>query len=88
MNEMPLGGSKPVEVDVRLVSATNKELQQAIRDGAFREDLYFRLAGVTLFVPSLLLMMKVSSAPPLPWVFSSRLCSVVRPLTREAYKRI
>ena len=48
-----LGGSKPVEVDVRLVSATNKELQQAIRDGAFREDLYFRLAGVTLFVPPL-----------------------------------
>ena len=48
-----LGGSKPVEVDVRLVSATNKELRQAIRDGTFREDLYFRLAGVTLFVPPL-----------------------------------
>ena len=48
-----LGGTKPVEVDVRLVSATNKELQQAIRDGAFREDLYFRLAGITLYMPPL-----------------------------------
>ena len=48
-----LGGAKPVDVDVRLVSATNKELQQAIRDGAFREDLYFRLAGITLYMPPL-----------------------------------
>ena len=49
----PLGGAKPVPIDVRLISATNKELQQAIRSGEFREDLYFRLAGITLYVPPL-----------------------------------
>jgi len=48
-----LGGSKSLEVDVRLISATNQELQGAIREGRFREDLYFRLAGVTLYVPPL-----------------------------------
>ena len=40
-------------MDGHLVSASNKELQQAIRDGAFREGLYFRLADVTVFVPPL-----------------------------------
>jgi transcriptional regulator with GAF, ATPase, and Fis domain len=48
-----LGASRAVPVDVRLVSATNQDLQQSIRDGEFREDLYFRLAGVTLFLPPL-----------------------------------
>jgi two-component system response regulator AtoC/two-component system nitrogen regulation response regulator NtrX len=48
-----LGGSKPIAVDARMISATNQELQAAIREGRFREDLYFRLAGVTLYVPPL-----------------------------------
>lgn len=48
-----LGGTKPAAVDVRLVSATNKDLQEAIRLNQFREDLFFRLAGVTLFLPPL-----------------------------------
>jgi DNA-binding NtrC family response regulator len=48
-----LGAGKSVEVDVRLISATNQELRVAIREGRFREDLYFRLAGVTLYIPPL-----------------------------------
>jgi DNA-binding NtrC family response regulator len=48
-----LGGARPIAADVRLVSATNKEMESAIRDGRFREDLYFRLAGVTLYLPPL-----------------------------------
>jgi two-component system nitrogen regulation response regulator NtrX len=48
-----LGAGKSVEVDVRLISATNQELREAIREGRFREDLYFRLAGVTLYIPPL-----------------------------------
>jgi DNA-binding NtrC family response regulator len=48
-----LGGTKPVPVDVRLISATNKEPQQMVRDGRFRDDLYFRLAAVTLYIPPL-----------------------------------
>src|SRR5438309_1458606 len=38
-----LGGAKPIRVDVRIVSATNKDLNQATQDGAFRDDLLFRL---------------------------------------------
>ncbi len=48
-----LGSSKPVSVDVRLISATNKDLRLAIEKEQFREDLYFRLAAVTLFIPPL-----------------------------------
>jgi transcriptional regulator with GAF, ATPase, and Fis domain len=38
-----IGGRKPIEVDVRVVAATNRDLEQAVEDGAFRKDLYFRL---------------------------------------------
>jgi two-component system response regulator AtoC len=38
-----VGGSKPIELDVRLVAATNRNLEQMVRDGKFREDLFFRL---------------------------------------------
>jgi two-component system nitrogen regulation response regulator NtrX len=48
-----LGGSRPIAVDARIISATNQELQAAIRESRFREDLYFRLAGVTLYLPPL-----------------------------------
>jgi DNA-binding NtrC family response regulator len=48
-----LGGSRTIKVDVRLVAATNKDLEQAIRNGDFREDLYYRLNVVTLDVPPL-----------------------------------
>jgi two-component system nitrogen regulation response regulator NtrX len=48
-----VGGSTPIKVDVRVLAATNKELQQEIRAGRFREDLYFRLSVVPIFVPAL-----------------------------------
>ena len=48
-----LGGSRAVRIDVRLIAATNQDLTAAIREGRFRQDLYFRLAGVTLRLPSL-----------------------------------
>jgi transcriptional regulator with PAS, ATPase and Fis domain len=49
----PLGDTSSVEVDVRLVSATNRNLEQAIEEGAFREDLYYRINAVTIRVPPL-----------------------------------
>jgi DNA-binding NtrC family response regulator len=48
-----LGGRAPVQVDVRIVAATNQDLQSGIREGRFRQDLYFRLAGMTLYLPPL-----------------------------------
>ena len=46
-----LGGTESVKVNVRLIAATNKDMEQAIVDGAFREDLYYRLNVFTIFVP-------------------------------------
>jgi len=48
-----VGGSKPLELDVRLVAATNRNLEQMVREGKFREDLYFRLNVVRLRMPPL-----------------------------------
>lgn len=48
-----LGGTEIIEVDVRIVSATNRDLTQAIEDGEFREDLYYRLAVVPIHLPPL-----------------------------------
>ncbi|MDZ4851229.1 MAG: sigma 54-interacting transcriptional regulator [Pirellulaceae bacterium] len=48
-----VGGSKPIQVDVRVVAATNRDLEQAVKSGEFRSDLYFRLRVVELSVPSL-----------------------------------
>jgi sigma-54-specific transcriptional regulator len=49
----PLGDTRIRRVDVRLVSATHRDLEAAIEDGSFRQDLYYRLNAVTLFVPPL-----------------------------------
>jgi DNA-binding NtrC family response regulator len=48
-----VGGSKTIEADVRLISATHQDLEQLIRENRFREDLYYRLNVVTLFLPPL-----------------------------------
>ena len=48
-----IGGSKLIKVDVRLVAATNKNLEKAVEDDSFRSDLYYRLNIVTIFMPSL-----------------------------------
>src|ERR1700759_4703388 len=48
-----LGGKKEINVDIRIVAATNKNLQKAIADGELREDLYYRLAVVEIDLPPL-----------------------------------
>jgi DNA-binding NtrC family response regulator len=49
----PVGGSEQVRFDFRVISATNRDLQTLVRDGKFREDLYYRLAVIPIRVPSL-----------------------------------
>ncbi|MEW6039438.1 MAG: sigma 54-interacting transcriptional regulator [Pseudomonadota bacterium] len=50
---VPVGGAKPLRVDVQVVAATNVDLQEAIRQGRFRRDLYYRLNGARLHLPPL-----------------------------------
>ena len=56
-----VGGSKPIKVDVRIVSATNRDLITAVADSSFREDLYFRLNVIPMTLPPL---RDLGSAPP------------------------
>ncbi len=49
----PVGGTKPVRVEVRIVAATNRDLAQAMARGAFREDLFYRLNVISVALPSL-----------------------------------
>ncbi|MCU7920814.1 MAG: sigma-54 dependent transcriptional regulator [Candidatus Thiodiazotropha sp. (ex Epidulcina cf. delphinae)] len=49
----PLGSSQTRQVDVRIIAATNRDLEQEVREGRFREDLYYRLATVTIHLPAL-----------------------------------
>jgi transcriptional regulator with PAS, ATPase and Fis domain len=49
----PLGEKKPLNVDVRVIAATNVSLEEKVADGSFREDLYYRLNVIRLLVPSL-----------------------------------
>ena len=48
-----IGGEKSINVDVRVIAATNKNIQEEIRSGRFREDLYFRINVIPIFVPPL-----------------------------------
>jgi DNA-binding NtrC family response regulator len=48
-----VGGTRPIDVDFRLISATNQPIEQMVRDGAFREDLYYRVNAFSIRLPSL-----------------------------------
>jgi Nif-specific regulatory protein len=48
-----VGGTHPIRVDIRLIAATNLNLEKAVRDGVFRKDLYYRLAVLTVTMPTL-----------------------------------
>ncbi|MBM4265296.1 MAG: AAA family ATPase [Deltaproteobacteria bacterium] len=50
---MPVGGTTPIDVDVRVVTATNRVLGELVKDGRYREDLYYRLAVISIDLPPL-----------------------------------
>src|SRR5437868_13331118 len=48
-----IGGTKDMQVDVRVIAASNRDLEKAVREGQFRQDLYYRLAIIAIFIPPL-----------------------------------
>jgi len=69
----PVGGLRPAQLDIRVLSATNQDLRQAVRAGRFREDLYHRLVVGTISVPPL--RERLSDLPDLVRHILSRLPS-------------
>ena len=67
-----VGGEKEIEVNVRIIAATNKDLRKEIEDGNFREDLYHRLSVILIHVPSL--NERVEDIPLLAEKFVSEIC--------------
>lgn len=68
-----LGGKKSIRVDFRLVCATNEDLEEMVREGRFREDLYYRIHVVPIFVPAL--RERVEDIPVLAEYFTSVFCA-------------
>ncbi len=81
-----VGSSRPIKVDVRLLAATHRNLEALVRDGRFREDLYYRINVVTIVLPPL--RERREDLPPLIEhflrVFAGKNGKTVRGLTREA----
>ena len=67
-----VGSDKPVEVNVRVIAATNKDLHEEIRNGSFREDLYHRLSVILIHVPTL--NERKEDIPLLAQYFIEQLC--------------
>src|SRR3979490_1675636 len=69
----PVGGQKPVKVDVRIISATNRKLLDRVKGGQFREDLFYRLHVLPLTIPPL--RMRREDIPHLLRHFLARFCA-------------
>ena len=76
-----VGGTKTLHSDVRIIAATNKDLEEMTQEGAFREDLYFRINVVPLIMPAL--RERVEDIPLLVEHFSREFCRVngIRPIS-------
>jgi PAS domain S-box-containing protein len=77
---MKIGGSKPIPINIRIITATNKNLEEMVNSGTFREDLFYRIHVIPLFVPPL--RERIEDIEPLVYHFlehynerfSSRMC--------------
>ncbi len=85
-----VGGSEPIKVDVRVIAATNRDLEKDVERGAFRRDLYFRLRVVEIHVPGL--RKRPEDIPVLAHYFLEKLVAEtgrrVRGFTREAMEEM
>jgi len=62
-----VGGRKPIKLDVRIISATNKDLEQMVKDGQFRRDLFYRLNVISIWIPPL--RERKADIPPMVYHF-------------------
>lgn len=87
---MRLGGKKPIKVDFRLISATNEDLEEMVRQDRFREDLYYRIHVVPIFVPSL--RERVEDIPVLAEHFVTVYCAAngmpAKPIASDAMQAL
>lgn len=71
---IPIGSNKPIDINVRVISATNKKLEDMVRDGLFREDLYYRLNVIPIEIPPL--RERIEDIPVLIDYFLNKYCSL------------
>ena len=79
-----LGSGKPVSVDIRIIAATNKDLERAIEAREFREDLYYRLNIFPIHVPAL--RERIEDIPTLVWTFVDEIRECLRQARRVDFE--
>jgi DNA-binding NtrC family response regulator len=79
----PIGSPRPLKTDVRVIAATNRDLKTMIKEGTFREDLYFRLAVVPVHLPPL--RERKSDIPPLLDHFLIEICKRLGVTPQKAF---
>lgn len=80
-----VGGTKTIPVDIRIISATNRDLKQMIENGSFREDLYYRLNVIDIFIPPL--RQRQEDIAPLLHYYLKKFCKaygITRTISEEA----
>ena len=85
-----VGGVRPVDVDVRIIATTNRNIKTSLKDGEFREDLYYRLNTIPLLIPPL--RDRQTDFEPLCAYFIKKYCEIdrrnVKGMTKEAFVRL